>query len=724
MKNGGVPMSATVMASVLILMLGLCLWLGATGTQAVEQGNGQARLLEDRAACQAEPPAQILPVPQQASFAGGVLPLEGLRLQVVGDAPELQRAVRDLQAELRMRLRLSLPVVEPHSKTYERPGGQGQEPAAPLTLLIGTRAAATLAAKADAAGLTVTRPEGYALHVGEDGVWIVGADPQGAFYGAQTLRQLLHADPPGFRFADIADWPAFPLRMAMIYLDAYSQGINDRLIPILAQYKFNSVLVMSNYVRWGSASNIWHPLGATAAEAGRVAQLIRDHGMEPVPLIELLGHAEWMFYNGQNRDLYQDPDATTPFAYDTLNPRTYQVVKPILDEAIEIFRPRWVHIGHDEVRNVNRFPARPDGRAVGFNKLFYDDVMILYDHLRSRGVGTMMWQDVAFSEATREITRELPKDIVITDWHYNPAQDFPSIREIQESGFRVVGASWYRDDNPETFARSAHKDGALGMLQTRWTGYFGNPSIINGQAEQAIAYLRAAAAFWNPDASAFTATGAAARYYDAWLPATYQSTTGRLVDLHPFVTRSLDDPDGSGWIGKGPEYDFSGLTSRASDCFVRVGPYKFHITGAVMTRANRGIARGLPERVTIPLNASAAALAVLHTTAWSAPASGMPVGRYIMTYEDCSTFVTPLTYQGQIAAWTDPVLKSLLRYPAWRGTTRNGLEVGADVLIIVNPDPSKKIASFTVESSGGSANPAVLGLTLLDAMPPHKEVAP
>lgn len=687
------------------------------------QSADKARLLEVSDAYKASPSVQILPVPQQASFSEGILLLRGLQVQIIGDAQELRRAVRDLQAELRTRLDLELPV-----------GGQGGPT---YSLLIGTRADDALAARADAAGLTVTRPEGYALHVGPDGAWVIGADPQGAYWGVQTLRQLLSADPPGFRFADIADWPAFPVRMAMIYLDAYSKGINDRLIPILAQYKFNSVLVMCDYVRWNSAPNIWHPLGATTAEAKRVAELIRDYGMEPVPLIELLGHAEWLFYNGQNRDLYQDPDAATPFAYDTLNPRTYEVVKPILDEAIEIFQPRWVHIGHDEVRNVNSFPARPEGKAIGFNKLFYDDVMTLYNHLKSRGVGTMMWQDVAFSGATREITRELPKDIIFTDWHYNPGEDFPSIREIQEAGFRVIGASWYPDGNPETFARSAYKDGALGMLQTRWTGYFGNPSIVDGQSEQAIAYLRAAAAFWNPNAPVFDArigsdnspgsgTSVAARFYEAWKPASYRPISGRLVDLQPFATRSLVDLDGSGWIGKGPEYDLTALASYYGDSntTVRLGPFAFQITGAVMTRANRGIARELPERVTIPLQTQAAALAVLHTTAWVAPASGMPAGRYVITYEDGSTFTTLLTYQHQIAAWTDPTLKSLLRYPAWRGTTRNGLAVGVDVLTIVNPYPQKIIASFTVESSGGSANPTILGLTLLDAVPSGQEVTP
>ncbi|MBE3574245.1 MAG: beta-N-acetylhexosaminidase [Firmicutes bacterium] len=721
-------------------MTGLAFSAG-TSLAAAGGASAPAPLTYVPAAYQMLPQPDVWPVPQRAVYPSGILPLASLRLETVGNAPQIGYAVRDLQDELKVRFGTTLPVFNVTRLATAESGAAGAvdlgreesgstRPGAakPLPLIIGTRADAALAAKADAAGLKVTHPEGYALHVGPDGAWIVGADPQGAYWGVQTLRQLLAVDPAGFRYADIADWPAFPLRMAMIYLDAYSRGINDRLIPILAQYKFNTVLIMCDYVQWDSTPNIWNPQGASKAEARRVAELIRSYGMEPVPLIELLGHVQWMFYNGQNQDLYQDPEASEPFAYDTLNPRTYAVVEAVLQEAVDVFKPRWVHIGHDEVRNVNRFPARPNGKALGFERLFYDDVVRLHDFLKSRGVATMMWQDVVFSGATLPLARELPKDIVFTDWHYTAAEDYPSIRQIRSYGFQVVGASWDGEDNPETFARSALRDGALGMLQTRWTGYFGNPSIVDGQAQQAIAYLRAGAAFWNPDVARAReeamAVSAPARYYDAWLPTPYRPIPGRLVNLSGYATRSLVDPGDSGWIGKGPDYDLSGLMPPRGTTTVRLGPYLFHISGAVMTRADRGVARSLPARVTIPLHAKAAALAALNTTAWAAPADGMPVGRYVLTYAGGSTLAVPLTYQRQIAAWTDPVLKSLVRYPAWRGTARSGLPVGADVFVIRNPHPEEEIASFTVESAGNDANPTMLGLTLLDAAPVPKEVTP
>lgn len=662
----------------------------------------------------------LVPAPRQAQFPRGSLGLRDARIRVAGEGARLQEAARVVQAEVARRFGFELPV------TTSPDGRRGPE------IVIGTREHPDLAARIKASGLEADRPEGYALVVDEQGAWVAGADEAGAYWGAQTLRQLLvrSQQGPALRFARIADWPAFAFRGAMIYLDAFSRPINDRLLEMLAAYKFNAVLVMADYVKWESTRDIWHPLGASKDEARRVAALARQLGLEPIPLIELLGHAQWLFYGGKNRDLLHDPACPEPFAYDPLNPRTYEVVLPVLDEAVEAFGARWVHIGHDEVRSVCRFPATDEARAVGFDRLFVQDVLRLYRHLKARGVGVMMWQDAAFSDAAPEIVPQLPKDIVITDWHYLPGDDFVSVRQIRQAGFRVIGATWSQPGNAESFARSALQDGAMGMIQTRWTGQWGNRTVLDGNAEQAVAYVRAAASFWNPDAP--VPDDVATRLYaDAWAPAPYRPIRGHLVDLSPFATRSLVDPDGSGWLGKGPEYDWSALVAgrgaqaagaagqaQPKGRTVKLGPYRFDLSGAVMVRTERGAARQLPEAVTIPLHARAAAVAVLHTLGWGAPGPGQLVGSYVLRYEDGSRLTVPLRYGREIAAWTDLPVESLRRYPAWRGKTAGGLEVGADVLVIPNPYPSRTIASLTVEGASRWTSPAVLGMTLLDEVPP------
>ncbi|RIH85187.1 glycoside hydrolase family 20 zincin-like fold domain-containing protein [Calidithermus roseus] len=646
-------------------------------------------------------PASLLPPPQEARLSEAFLSLEGLALQAEGPQPELQWALRDLSREVQARFGTTLAT-------------EGSK-----LLRVGTLEHPELAQAARERGLTPDKPEGYALWVEEGGAAVVGFDALGAYRGAQTLRQLL--TPQGFRFAQVRDWPAFGWRMAMIYLDKDSRAVNDVLVPLLAKLKYSHVLVMSDYVQWNSSRALWHPSGAPRAEAERVVRLIREHGMEPVPLLELLSHAQWLFYNPQtgrydaNKDLWADPEAPNSFAYDPLVPRVYEVVLPILSEVVEVFKPRYVHIGHDELTAQNRFPAKPEAVAVGLPRLFVDDTLRLYNHLKGLGVGTMIWHDVAFSEAYREqIAPALPKDIVVAYWNYSAAADYPLLGVVRGLGFGVLGSSWYNPGNPESMAQAALRYGANGVLQTRWSGYFGNATMYDGQAEQAVAYFNAASAFWNPPAPGAPPDDLAARYRQAWRVPPFTPIAGQLVDLGPAVTRRLADPDETQWIQKGPSTDLSALPSGV----VRLGPYRFHVSGAVMLKGARAAASDLPQSVTLELGGvKARALAFLHTTGWIGSQRYERVGSYTLTYADGSKATLPLEYGRHLTSWLEPQVRTVVYEPVWRGRTQDGLEAGLNVLVWNNPKPDQPIQSLTLESSGAAANPTLVGLTLLERLP-------
>jgi hexosaminidase len=656
-------------------------------------------------AYQADAFASIIPKPQEQTDASGVLPLENLSIKLEGSAQELSWAARDLNEEILSRL----------GKTLELKGHA-------KTIRIGTLENAALTQDAKTRGILPDKAEGYGLWVDADGAGVVGFDALGAYRGVQSLRQLLTST--GFRFSVIRDYPSLQTRVAMIYLDVYSKPTNDWLIPMLAKLKFSSVLVMCNYVKWESTKNIWHPNGASKAEAIRVAELIRTHGMDAIPLIETPGHASWLFYNNQNRDIAQDPEIKEPYAYDTLNPRTYEILLPILSEAVEVFKPKFVHIGHDEVLADGRgkFPARENGIAVGFERLFVDDTIKLHDHLKSLGVGTMIWHDVALSQAYRDkILPELPKDIVLANWHYSAADDYPSIKYAQSQGFRVLGASWFSTGNPEAMSKTVARENALGAIQTRWTGYFfSNIAIYDGNAEQGAAYWNAASSFWNVSAPTLENLESARRYRDAFKTTKYAPIKGTLIDLSSLVSRKLADPDETQWVQKGSSTDLSSLPTGAN---VKLGAYSFNISGAIMLKGARAAAEDLPEKVTLEIGAPAAAISFLHTTGWLGILTSprQKVGAYTVAYTDGTNVIQPLEYGRNINAWTEPsvegTIRSIINDPTWRGKTSDGLEIGLNVFTWVNPNPTKTIASIEFSSDGTQANPTLIGMTLLEKAP-------
>jgi len=649
------------------------------------------------------PPQALLPPPQEAELGEAAFVLTPKTpLYLAADRPELYRAAVSFADEVRDRYGTTMEV---------RVGGPPRD----RGIWIGTADYPVFVERLRRAGLDpVDRPEGYALLVDENGAVVVGSDGAGAFYGVQTLRQLVAVRDGrvSLRSARIRDWPALAWRMAMLYLDRNADVLTLRLLPLLAKYKFNRILVVSNYLCWDSATSIRVPQCAPKELVRRITQTAREHLLEPVPLLETLGHVEWLFANGQNRDLLEDARLDHTYVYDPTNPRVYEVLFPIVDEVVDVFRPRYVHIGHDEVRNRVPFPYSERGRRVGFVRLFLDDVQKLYGHLKARGVGTMMWQDVLLAGEGDRILAELPRDILIADWHYTPAADYPSLRRLREAGFQVIGASWSKPENITSFARAAKRHGALGMLQTRWSGYFGDAAVLRRDYPQVYAYLVASSAFWNPDAP--IPDDPAARFRWEWMPPPPRDPApGVLVDLSRWANRSLADPDGRGWLGKGPEFDLRDFPQGE----VRLGGVLFRIGRAVRLRGRHPTVQQDPARVEIPVGAPAQHLCVLHVTGWPGR-FGEEVGRYIVRYADGSQEVIPLRYAQEIAAWTDTETPSIDLRWAWRGRTRNGLEVGVVLFCWANPRPEGTIRSIELISAAGMPNPILLGLSLVRGTAP------
>ena len=122
----------------------ISLSLGAAATPVTLTPAAEARVQT--------PFAALVPQPKAATFPTGTLSLGGLGVRVVGTAPELGWAARDLRAEWKTRLGLTL----------------GDAAAGAKGIVIGTLADADLAARTKAAGLTPSGPEAYALWV-DDG---------------------------------------------------------------------------------------------------------------------------------------------------------------------------------------------------------------------------------------------------------------------------------------------------------------------------------------------------------------------------------------------------------------------------------------------------------------------------------------------------------------------------------------------------------------------------
>jgi hexosaminidase len=548
----------------------------------------------------------------------------------------------------------------------------------------------------------VTQAEGYRLESSPSGITVIGSDERGAFYGVQSLKQIL-GEEPTLRGVQVRDYPDHTLRIAMIYLDSSSESVNDKLIPILAQHKVNTVLVMSNYIQWESAPALHVPQAATKEQARKLVELAKLNLIEPIPLLETLGHTEWLFANNQNRDLLQDPTVPKPWVYDPLNTRTYQVLFPILDELVDIFEPRYVHVGHDEVRNVHPFPASPAGLQLGFGQLFLQDTQKLHSYLQTKNIRTIIWQDELLSAEVKPLLGQFPKDLIVTSWNYYPAADYADITTLQQAGFDAVGSSWKDPDNILAYAADGKAKNAFGMLQTRWTGYFGNAEVIHGQYDQIYSYLVAANQFWNTDADVLE--DAAIRFRLLWLGLDdTRQRAGTPIDIGSYGNVDLSQ----GFIGLDDGYRLENILEPQ-----RFSGTLFSVNKAIALQGTHRRAEAYPQAVEIALNANAGSLAFLHTTPWSS-SSGTEIGAYIVHYDDSTTERIPLIYGTNISTWTDTNVSSINLLQGWSGETANSLSVAINTFFWTNPKPNSVIERLEFVSNGGLASPVLFGLTILE----------
>jgi len=80
---------------------------------------------------------------------------------------------------------------------------------------------------------------------------------------------------------------------------------------------------------------------------------------------------------------------------------------------------------------------------------------------------------------------QIPKDIILCDWHYRRRADYPSVRFFQQKGFRVLPATWKNPEAAVALIRCSRENATERMLGVLFTGW-----SAGGNGEQLMAALK------------------------------------------------------------------------------------------------------------------------------------------------------------------------------------------------------------------------------------------
>ena len=428
------------------------------------------------------------------------------------------------------------------------------------------------------------------------------------------------------------------------------------------------------------------------ADVARYIGFAKELGLEIIPEVQSLGHVQYItiahpelaeieesdFVVKDTRTEDERPATVYHHCYGPSKQESYDLIFDIIDEIVELVKPeRYVHIGHDEVYQIGICKVC---REKGASEVFAEHVTRLHDHLKEKGLGTMMWADMIQPPPYRRYASYkaidmIPKDIVMLDfvWYFNIPDDIEE--NLLEKGFKVGVGNLYSSHYPRYESR-IKKRGMIGGEISTWHENSESVYGFNGKLWDMM-YL--SEMLWNTE--------------------NYDSRNRRAYT--EIITKSVMPAMRDNLRGK---YSIKGY--KATQIKLPKGACAPATVSALC-----------PKAITlngekISVGAKYERLVFEHATVnsaskieWTKP---IVIGNYVLTYADGERLEIPVEYAKNIMAYgtsyAEPKPHEYYRHngyvgtwfidPAYRAKSCTGDDITVMGFLFENPNPEKEIASI------------------------------
>ncbi|MBQ7032677.1 MAG: family 20 glycosylhydrolase [Clostridia bacterium] len=321
-------------------------------------------------------------------------------------------------------------------------------------------------------------PEAFRLLISKTGAEITAGDMQGEMYGLVALFQRMKEE-DGTVFAEATDCSEAPYKeiRGVHLMPPAPCEIEEfkTLLDVLSMLRLNTVIIevggsmeLTRHPRvneaWqmfcrilqeefpGGPQNMqwaykyWkdspHTLNAggrilTKAQMREIVEYAKKLGMNVIPEIQALSHVYYLTL--AYRDIAEDPLDVFPDTYCPSNEKSYEIYFDVAEEIIEVFEPRMVSIGHDEVRSMGECEKC---RGKSGHELLAYEINRLYTFYKEKNIRICMWAEKLMEPtkfgsrklggasieredefgrkwhmpATYKAIDKIPQDILMIDW--------------------------------------------------------------------------------------------------------------------------------------------------------------------------------------------------------------------------------------------------------------------------------------------------------------------
>ncbi len=410
----------------------------------------------------------------------------------------------------------------------------------------------------------IANPEGYSLHVNPSEIIVTASHEQGVFYAFQTLRQIMRMD--AFQDAkkerrewsvpavEISDQPQFTYRGLHLDVCRHFMPVDfvKKYIDLLAYYKMNRFhwhltedqgwrIEIKQYPKlqeiaaWRDETLVGHYKETpdvydgirhggfyTQEEIKEVVAYAAIRGVTIIPEIEMPGHAQAALAAYPELACTPGPFkvATTWGVFeDVLCPEeeTFTFLQNVLDEVMELFPSKYIHIGGDECPKTRWKESSFCQSLMKREGLKDEDELQSYfiqrieKYLNSKGRNIIGWDEILEGGLAPNATvmswrgvsggieaAQKGHDVIMTPGthcYFDHYQADPSFEPVAIGGLTTLEKVYAFNPVPSklTSKESIHILGAQGNL---WTEYIDSP-----EKAEYMAYPRAIAlaeALWTP----------------------------------------------------------------------------------------------------------------------------------------------------------------------------------------------------------------------------------
>ncbi|ATC63751.1 glycoside hydrolase family 20 [Nibricoccus aquaticus] len=272
-----------------------------------------------------------------------------------------------------------------------------------------------------------------------------------------------------------------------------------KLLPRYADWGYNELyLHLEDAVEYPSLPTVARADAYSHRQLHRLVNTAERHGIRTVPIVNLLGHTQYLIKAPALRDLNElrAPDGSPlergqicPLHADTL-----AVAEKLLHDTAPFCTAGKVHVGLDESFHLGKCPrCRAEIADRGLAAHFAGHVNRLHTLTSSRGLQLGLWADMLnFIPSAIPL---LPRDIAAYDWYYYPFTRHPRVElfNFAESdlatplakhgidywgcpmngAFRYEPLPLFRDRlaNLRSWWKRCHDTNAAGFLVTSWEAY-------------------------------------------------------------------------------------------------------------------------------------------------------------------------------------------------------------------------------------------------------------